>query len=558
MKKFQKSFSTWLRKHKYTFLMTNSCIHCKNLKKKFQTVASIPKYKGRKRSVPVPAVFKNNVYKKNLDAEDLYEMYLEDKKKTTKKPRGRRRSSFGNYNKTTKPSGTFRNPGEYDYIPQPNWGGFSSTMGYNRAGNAIPCRESADWLYTNRSAPSFPIRRRRTSKFGKQFPEKILPTSTLKFYERPGGRPSSIYDYQQVPTKSFSPYTGSKTKGVLPRPYGPIDNASLKGYPNGLYPNSFGRSGEYGPFVNQSYRSNFGMRSYGYGPFVNQPYRMSAYGSSYGPQFKPHSKRSWKPNRNSYQSNNLYVPSWNPYTIANPILKRRQKQIKRASKKINQRYANPWGRRNSYGQKKYQISPGAQENQGTIYGPNRVAYEKSFLTYPGVGSNTINYLTGKNYLPSCRPPRNPRLKVLPNNNPNGYLSGPNVLPVSGLKYGNSKKKPRGVLFPQATTQLVGSGSSGSATSGYTRIAQPLELYTYQNTNYGSYNYPEFSGPRQWMGGFGDKRKNRKASKKKTTKKKKTKRKVKPKAGDTILVQRGKIKVCPKKRKKTYKKKKKTR
>jgi hypothetical protein len=47
-----------------------------------------------------------------------------------------------------------------------------------------------------------------------------------------------------------------------------------------------------------------------------------------------------------------------------------------------------------------------------------------------------------------------------------------------------------------------------------RIAQPLELYTYQNTPYGGSKYPQFLGPRSWYGGFGNSKKpSRKPTKK---------------------------------------------
>ena len=51
-----------------------------------------------------------------------------------------------------------------------------------------------------------------------------------------------------------------------------------------------------------------------------------------------------------------------------------------------------------------------------------------------------------------------------------------------------------------TTQLH--GTNDSSTSGFVRVGQPMDLYTYQNTPYGGDRYPEFLGPRAWMGGFG--------------------------------------------------------
>ena len=63
------------------------------------------------------------------------------------------------------------------------------------------------------------------------------------------------------------------------------------------------------------------------------------------------------------------------------------------------------------------------------------------------------------------------------------------------KFGSNKK------VPLETTGLFSSGGESTG-SGFLRVAQPLDLYTSMNTP-GGYTYPEFSGPRQWMGGFGN-------------------------------------------------------
>ena len=68
-----------------------------------------------------------------------------------------------------------------------------------------------------------------------------------------------------------------------------------------------------------------------------------------------------------------------------------------------------------------------------------------------------------------------------------------------------------------------------------------------NTPYGGYQYPEFSGPRQWMGGFGAAKKTRKVAQKKKTTKKATK-KVVPKPGDTIVVGKKGMKLIKSKKK----------
>jgi hypothetical protein len=435
----------------------------------------------------VPATFHNDKYKPRTNIHMIYQKFM----KATNK--------FGS--------------GAKDYIPQRGWGGFSKSPGLNRAGNAIPCRESADWLYTNRSSPRFPLQRPQKNKFGKQYKESIVPNSTRSFYNPQRKRPNTIYG---PPTKSYSPYTGSRTGGILPRPYGPIDNASIKGYPNGRL--NFG-STEFGagPFVNQAYNG------FGAGPFVNQAY------NGFGNEFKPHSRRTWKPQKTSWANQNLYEPGWNPFELypRTPT----QQNIARNAKRVNQRFASP----NNFGllpwQKNLKRESRQRQRFGDLnYGPNRVAYEQPFHMYPwGVGANTTNFITNKQYLPPCKQQRD-ILKVQPNNNPNGYLSGYHTLPVSGTKFGKQTN------FKHFTTELVGTNEGASA--GFTRIAQPAELYTYQNKNYGSYNYPEFLGPRAWMGGFG-------ASK--TKKKKKKKSTTKPKPGDTLYVKNGKIKVKRKKK-----------
>ena len=324
-----------------------------------------------------------------------------------------------------------------------------------------------------------------------------------------------------------------------------------------------------GPFVNQAYepyRENFED----FGPFVNQ-----AYNSSYGQrrcqrplyEFRPHHLRNWKPSYNSYANKDLYVNKWNPYQTyptAKDVKKARtyrskSKAISRASHLNFQSSGSSFGPLHS--------------------GPNRVAYEDPYLMYKNPGANTLNYLTGKQYLPPCRVSPNKQLKVRKNNNPTGFLSNKSVVPVSGtrpplLRPSGARSRSRfGASAPHNpwvakgkqmqrpyNTQFV-SGGDETASSGYTRIGQPLELYAYQNTDYGSYKYPEFLGQRAWMGGYGQSKKKSRTKQKtkkskqrtKTAKTKPVKRRVaspprsaqrtrrKAGPGDTLVVKNGKIK-----------------
>ncbi len=579
MKKYDKKFTSWLRDKNYTFKLEDWCKHCKNLKKKFTNSKNIPLHTKRTRkNLPIPAIFKNNKHLPNMYIEDLYEKY-KAKPSATK-----RKSSFGR-GINTKPSGTRRPKGDMDYIPQPGtWGAFSSTAGNNRGGNAIGCKESARWLFEDRSAPPFPIRTpplrgARSASFGRG---DIVDTSRDSYYNTRGRNgfqnvPRSIYDFDggNVFTKSYSPYTGARISGILPRPYGNRDNASLKGYSNGRrmktprLSSSFGR---YGPFVNQAY-AGYGSRENfeDFGPFVNQ-----AYNSSYGQrnplyEFRPHHLRNWKPSYNSYANKDLYVNKWNPYQTypsAKDVKKARtyrskSKAISRASHLNFQSSGSSFGPLHS--------------------GPNRVAYEDPYLMYKNPGANTLNYLTGKQYLPPCRVSPNKQLKVRKNNNPTGFLSNKNVVPVSGtrpplLRPGGARSRfgasaphnpwvAKGKQMQRPyNTQFV-SGGDETASSGYTRIGQPLELYAYQNTDYGSYKYPEFLGQRAWMGGYGHRSaagsQSKKKSKTKTKIKQRTKTKTKTKTvktksvkrtrrkagpGDTLVVKNGKIKIKGNKKK----------
>ena len=54
-------------------------------------------------------------------------------------------------------------------------------------------------------------------------------------------------------------------------------------------------------------------------------------------------------------------------------------------------------------------------------GANNVAYQSPYLTYPGAGANTYDWLTKTNYLPPCNKIPD-YLRVQKNNNPKGFLA----------------------------------------------------------------------------------------------------------------------------------------
>lgn len=554
------------------------------------------------------------------------------------KPFGQRRYA------TTWPAGTSRHNSR---IPLPGWGAFSASPGLNRAGNAIPCHESADWLFTDRTPPNFPLRFGRRPRKGarkgarkgvrkgqprKGQPERMrrsskgtrkggrrkrqnfgkLPRSvSLGQYTRRGETgfdqvPRSIYrpDGGTVFTRSRSPYTGARVSGLLPRPYGPRDTAALKGYANAkpnvvdnygtyakrAFPNRYGRPkrkrrttkrpkrrrrkkrsefgdhGSYGPFVNQAYfgQSDFGDHDFGdleYGPFINQAYFGNApLAKSIGyrnakPLFRPHYLKNWNPGYNSYANEVLYLKGWNPYQNRTARTGT-QKRTARGARRVSRATA----------------LNGAFGLSTNAYAPNNVAYENPFLMYRGAGGNTLNFLTGRNYLKPCntsmgRLPGGSYLKVKKNNNPTGFLSSNEVVPVSGTRFGTRTGKWSNPDKPWVSNvdevgrpYPTGGQNAYDSRTGYTRIGQPLELYTYQNTPYGGDKYPEFLGPRSWMGGYGRRRRRRNSRKKPTRSKAKTqprttrakararpraqrrKPKVNVKPGDVIRVKSGKLKL----------------
>jgi hypothetical protein len=458
-----------------------------------------------------------------------------------------------------------------EFAPQPGWGKFSASPGFNRAGNALPDNQD---LYSSKKS-EFPKTRNiltseqnkeikkmissfgkinralakvnktkskvsakkikarnslKKSKYGKEV--ELMPSGSMKYLTSRGNDgfdkvPNSIYsnDGTQVFTKNFSPYAGAPTSGILPRPYGPRDMAVLKGLPYAVKDstemNAFGRH-SFGPFINQAYNAR---NQENFGPFINQAYNArSSFGNNQlaneigfvnesRNQFRPSQIMTRKGVNTNIPTSGLYMPGYSPFNVVS----------------------------NNFG-----LNPTLYQSMG----PNteNTNGKQSMLLYPGAGANTINYFTNKDYYPD----NNNGLRVQKHNNPTGFLSNKEVKSVSGLKsskFGKDKPWVMDKLQEKRpmTTNLFQNGESSSA--GFQRIAQPLELYSYQNNKSLGYEYPNFLGSRMWTGGFG----NNKPTKKSVSSKKKSIKKSKslnigstkiPKVttGDTLKIKNGKIEV----------------
>ena len=449
------------------------------------------------------------------------------------RPRNRDRSGFGNVLN----SGTYRAPGQSDFLPQPNWGGFSYSPGGNRAGNEQKCDGYNTRINTS---TRFPKQNKALSHEQKKNIIALtsfgLPRTMRRSYLDQRGKdgfdkvPESIYSNNgdQVFTRDYSPYGGARKAGIIPRPFGQRDTAMMKGYPvpkhlsvdNNSQFGSNGSNGSagYGPFINQSYfgsSGSSGSNDDGYGPFINQSYfGLAPYPDDPESGFRP------SPGGPTYKEITQKIPN-----LVNP-----------------------------------HIETDFGSEFGSHPGPNTVGYRDQFLQYPGSGGNSLNYLTGKNYYAPCdrpinAPERNMGVRRL--NNPTGYLgSAKRMNRTSSVAFGSKPDPDPKALY---TTGLFNEGGGGS---GYEKIGQPMDLYTYQNTDYGSYTYPKFSGPRMWMGGYGNttkkttvKRKSavkKKPVKRKTTVKKKKpvdaakkRRKKRAVPGDTLSIKNGRVKVIKK-------------
>lgn len=339
-------------------------------------------------------------------------------------------------NTDTLPAG---NKGEH--IPMTGWSGYSYDA--NRGGNANGC---SDWLFKDRPASV----RAKYGKFHRRNAYGVRVENSNMLYNERGqdgfeGVPRSIYGSGNVFLHDYTQASGTP----LPRPYGPRDQAHLRGMPK---PNRFGS------------------------------------------EFIPHPTRTYKPAYVTYANDSLYLPEFQPSQQENEV-------VKETVAKINQKRMLGYGRKRRTTVRRKTMKRNRFGMLPLEYGPNNVGYENPFLMYDGAGGNTLNYLTGKNYLPPCTD--RTFNKVQKNNNPTGYLAS------FGLnKFGseNNWSTPSGPwvmkdnLRPQ-TTSII-NPSAGVTSAGPTRIAQPLTLYAYQNTPLASDKYPEFLGARSWYGGFG--------------------------------------------------------
>jgi hypothetical protein len=273
-------------------------------------------------------------------------------------------------------------------------------------------------------------------------------------------------------------------------------------------------------------------------------------------EFRPSVNQKRIPGYTSLANKGLYELGWNPYQ-SNPRTKK-QKQIAKSTKDISTKFYNNVSRVVNYGN-----YPNLQQ----LSGPNTVAYRNPYLMYNGAGGNTLSFLRGVDYLPSGKK----LSKVKANNNPTGYLA--KAIPISKASSGKkvkkrvkkkttSKKKVQQSNYGKwsnpdepwvmknterpFTTELVHANTASS--TGPSRLGQPLNLYTYQNTPIGGKQYPASMSPRMWYGGFGIKNKSK--TKKKTKKIKSTKRVNIDNidGGDTVVISKGVIKQIKKSKK----------
>jgi hypothetical protein len=566
--RFDKNFAHWLKKCGYKFVFKSTCPVCRQFIEMFPNKSDIPIHTGKRQKGTVPQIYyKGELFQPSSSIKFITRLYNELYRNTYEGGScnsGRHKqiasSSFG-ASRRVAPS--FPEGMSYDYqktfgslVPLPAFAKYDDTLHANRGGNALKCAENQH-LYARNMPPDFPLPRRnsRRQQFGKAANNRLLPGVSEGYYTHRGATglkrlPRSIYRPQKgvVPVYNRSPYGGARVGSALPRPYGPRDNALIKGYPAMPPPKAAPKKQKrmtkkqqreaFGPYVNQAYRYGSAATRRRYGPYVNQAYK-------FGSEFRPHYTRNWKPSYQTYGNKDLYLPDWNPYvTPGNRAAVNKRRGIQQRARRVSRKYAN-------------QAGFGGPRSSYDMMGYNDVAYENPYLMYPA-GSNTYNFLTKMNYLPPCRD--DPRwLKVQKHNNPTGFLSSSDVLPVSGYqrpkrgksKFGRSdgfKMSNDGPWVSRGeqlgrplTTQLVGTGDD-AASAGYYAMAQPLKLYTYQNTDYASYNYPEFLDYRAWMGGFGKKTptkttkaKQTKSRQRKTTTKAKGRSRSRKTSGNTFRV-----------------------
>jgi hypothetical protein len=318
---YDQQFGKWLKTNKYIIVVREKEKRSKNFLSKFGDNGSLI-------SLPIMSYSKLK-FKPKLSTPNVFK--LSDNRYNLVHPKlktcgGRLNRVYREY---TTLKTMFGNPSRVSSNPQQNWGKFSESAGNNRAGNAIPCKESAEWI---NKIPA-------NSKFG-------FISTNMETYNKRGKTgfdkvPKGIYTYQGGPVfdHSQSPYTGAKVGGILPRPYGPRDQAALKGFPNAKFGNS-----------------NL-VKAMGY---VDQ-----------NPLFRPHRTRNWNPGYTSYANKSLYLNGQTPYQ------NQKNTRTSKGSK---------------FGASLY-----------NSMGPNNLGSRNPMLMYPGAGSNTINWESKKNYLPPYKP-----------------------------------------------------------------------------------------------------------------------------------------------------------
>ena len=436
---------------------------------------------------------------------------------------------------------------EHSGAPRRDWGSFSYDPRCELRKMHHKKRVSFGGLYAHQTEPYGNDSKNVSFGAGVYANQSKPPIDdTNKWYDKRGNngfqdRPTTIYKSGGGPVQDpgTDPYKNVHT-GIIPRPFGPRDNAAMKyAWQESLKANSYGT--DYGP---------------------NPPKE----------EWYPHQERTWKGATSSNATEGLYLNKFGS-NISNAWQRLRNikemleehgsdshideliedieellKEKKMNGKKLgmddifelnktfdeiedylstqNMSFGSDYSDSDSESDSDYDSDVFEQEfgNEYPDFNTN-VSFQPPMVMYGDPGANTFNRLTNERYLPPLAPGVYPsarnyatpdqRLKVAQNNNPTGWLSDSGVVPVSGTRFGMEEPYP-------AQPMVVANQDA----SGITMSGQPLDLYKYQNTDYGTYNYPQFLGPRYWMGGFGSKKK----------------RYSKIKQGDIIEVRNGKINV----------------
>jgi hypothetical protein len=193
-------FGQWLKKNKYIILVDETNKDSKKMMDMFSddTLLSLPIVSKKKlkniRNLKAPNIFKltNKRYEivnshlstPNRRLNKLYKEYI------------KMASFFGNIK-----------------MPLKNWNVFTKTLGNNRAGNAVPCKDNNWMMNTYGSATDADFYNKRGKDGFDQLPKSIKTN------------------------KGPNPYSGKKSSWRPPRPNGPRDQALMKGLNFGMYIN---------------------------------------------------------------------------------------------------------------------------------------------------------------------------------------------------------------------------------------------------------------------------------------------------------------------------------